>query len=117
MAKRIKSEEQPVNQQAPAVLLPGVIGFRTLEGHQHAVYSVAFDPQGETLAIGSTDHTVKLWEARSGKLLRTLEGHQQPVYSVAFDPHGGTLASGSGDHTVKLWETASGKLLRTLEGH
>ena len=39
--------------------------------------SVAFDPQGETLASGSDDNTVKLWEARSGKLLRTLEGHQE----------------------------------------
>ena len=60
--------------------------------------------------------TVKLWEVRSGKLLRTLEGHQEAVSSVAFDPQGGTLASGSDDKTVKLWEARSGKLLRTLEG-
>ena len=77
---------------------------------------MAFDPQGETLASGSDDNTVKLWEARSGKLLRTLEGHKR-VMSVAFDPQGGTLASGSDDKTVKLWEARSGKLLRTLEGH
>ena len=81
------------------------------------VRSVAFDPQGGTLASGSADNTVKLWEAASGKLLRTLEGHQELVLSVAFDPQGGTLASGSYDNTVKLWEAASGKLLRTLEGH
>ncbi len=56
---------------------------------------MAFDPQGGTLASGSDDKTVKLWEARSGKLLRTLEGHQSRVTSVAFDPQGGTLASGS----------------------
>ena len=66
---------------------------------------------------GVLDDTVKLWEARSGKLLRTLEGHQGWVYSVAFDPQGGTLASGSDDETVKLWDARSGKLLRTLEGH
>ena len=60
---------------------------------------------------------MKLWEARSGKLLRTLEGHTDEVWSVAFDPQGGTLASGSDDETVKLWEARSGKLLRTLEGH
>jgi small GTP-binding protein len=91
--------------------------LRTLEGHQDAVWSVAFDPQGEMLASGSRDSTVKLWEARSGKLLRTLEGHQGGVYSVAFELQGETLASGSGDKTVKLWEARSGKLLRTLEGH
>src|SRR5260370_12962 len=113
MAERIKSKGQQVNQPAPTVLPRGVIGFRTLEGHQDAVCSVAFDPQGETLASGSGDNTVKLWEARSGKLLRTLEGHQYAVFSVAFDPQGETLASGSADNTVKLWEARSGKLLRT----
>ena len=50
---------------------------------------MAFDPQGGTLASGSRDDTVKLWEKRSGKLLRTLEGHQGWIYSVAFDPQGG----------------------------
>lgn len=90
--------------------------LRTLE-HQSAVYDVAFDPQGETLASGSEDSTVKLWEVRGGKLLRTLEGHQAEVWSVAFDPQGKTLASGSNDKTVRLWEVQSGKLLRTLEGH
>ncbi len=78
---------------------------------------MAFDPTGQTLASGSGDKTVKLWEPASGKLLRTLEGHTETVCSVAFDPTGQTLASGSDDNTVKLWEPASGKLLRTLEGH
>ena len=78
---------------------------------------MAFDPTGQTLASGSDDTTVKLWEPASGKLLRTLEGHKSTVFSVAFDPTGQTLASGSLDNTVKLWERSSGKLLRTLEGH
>jgi small GTP-binding protein len=115
MAKRIKSRGRRVNQ--PRVLPPGVKGVRTLEGHQDTVLSVAFDPQGGTLASGSADQTVKLWEARSGKLVRTLEGHQGIVISVAFDPQGGTLASGGALKMVKLWEARSGKLLRTLEGH
>ena len=60
---------------------------------------MAFDPTGQTLASGSSDNTVKLWEPASGKLLRTLEGHTATVYSVAFDPTGQTLASGSEDET------------------
>jgi len=98
-------------------LLPGVKLLRTLEGHKGDVNSVAFDPTGQTLASGSDDNTVKLWEPASGKLLRTLEGHTARVYSVPFDPTGQTLASGSTDETVKLWERSSGKLLRTLVGH
>jgi small GTP-binding protein domain len=86
----------------------------TFEGPQDRARSVAFDPRGETLASGCSDGTVKIWEARSGMLLRTLEGHHDIVCSVAFDPHGETLASGCADGTVKLWEARSGKLLRTL---
>ncbi len=117
-----KSEPQGprANEELRPELPPGVKLLRTLEGHQGAVNSVAFDPQGETLASGSDDETVKLWEARSRKLLRTLEGHRGTIFSVAFDPQGGTLASGSGDSTVKLWEARSGKLLRTFntfKGH
>jgi WD40 repeat protein/GTPase SAR1 family protein len=115
MAKK-KRDEQPGEPQAPT-LPPGVKLLRTLAGHEGVVLSVAFDPAGQTLASGSNDNTVKLWEVASGKLLRTLGGHGSPVHSVAFDPAGRTLASGSSDKTVKLWEVASGKLLRTLGGH
>jgi len=83
-------------------LPPGVKLIRTLDGHEHVVWSVAFDSQGGTLASGSGDQTVKLWEVQSGKLLRPLEGHENGVFGVSFDPQGGTLASGSGDRTVKL---------------
>jgi len=95
-------------------LPPGVKLLRTLEDHKDAVSCVAFDPQGATLASGSRDGTVKLWEVQSGKLLRTLEVRGTST-SVAFDPQGATLASGSYLDS-SLWEARSGKLLRTLEG-
>ncbi|HXH39669.1 MAG TPA: TIR domain-containing protein [Thermoanaerobaculia bacterium] len=91
--------------------------LRTLEGHQDRVRSVAFDPQGGTLASGFDDGTVKLWKAQNGKLLRTLKAQQEWVWSLAFDPQGRTLASVGGANTVQLWETRSGKLLRALKGH
>src|SRR6185369_11001512 len=116
--RKVRDSDSPnPGDSEQSELPPGVKLLRTLEGHKDRVYSVAFDPQGGTLASGSADKTVKLWETRSGKLLHTLEAQREAVCSVAFDPQGGTLASGSDDHTVKLWKAQSGKLLRTLRGH
>jgi small GTP-binding protein len=117
MVKKKPQHMQRANEKERKELPPDVELFCTLEGHREVVRSLAFSPRGFALASGSGDHTVKLWDVGSGKLLRTLEGHQDSVNSVAFDPRGGMVASGSNDNTVKLWEVDSGKLLRTLEGH
>src|ERR1039458_7435779 len=100
--------------RAPAAKSPEIL---IQLGHVDDVTSMTWSPDGKTLASGSGDHTVKLWDAGSGQLLRTLSGHAGHVWSVAWNPDGKTLASGSADHTVKLWEPGSGQLLRTLSGH
>ncbi|MFN3422895.1 MAG: WD40 repeat domain-containing protein, partial [Armatimonadota bacterium] len=91
--------------------------WRTLEGHTNWVWSVSFSPDGQILASGSYDDTVKLWRVSDGRLLRTLVGHTSGVSSVSFSPDGQILASGSYDKTVKLWRVSDGRLLRTLVGH
>lgn len=78
---------------------------------------MAFAPDGRTLASGSLDETLKLWEASSGRLLRSIEGHTKAVWSVAFAPDGRTFASGSADNTVMLSDAASGRLCHSLGGH
>ena len=88
-----------------------------LAGHTARVSSVAFSPDGTTLASGSDDDTIKLWDVATGTLKATLEGHTESVNSVAFSPDSSTLASGSGDKTIKLWDVATGTLKATLEAH
>lgn len=55
-------------------------------GHASFVSSVAFSPDGRTLASGSDDSTIKLWDVASGRELRDLTGHKNAVHSVAFSP-------------------------------
>ena len=72
---------------------------------------------GLTLASGSVDGTLRLWEVATGERLRIFEGHTNEIYSVSFSPDGLTLASGSVDGTLRLWEVATGQPLRTIDGH
>ncbi len=89
----------------------------TLEGHAGSVWSVAFSPDGQRLASGSGDGTVKIWDSATGKELYSFKRHASFVTSVAFSPDGQRLASGSDDKTVKIWDSAIGKELFTLRGH
>lgn len=81
-----------------------------------SVYSVAFSPDGQTLASGGVNQPVQLWRLSNGELKSSLTGHSDDVYSVAFSPDGKRLASGSADRTIRIWDLFTGEPIHTL-GH
>ena len=90
---------------------------RPLLGHQGAVNAVAFSPNGMTVATGSNDTTVQLWDTLTGQRLSVLKGHKGSVNAVAFSPDGTTIATVSNDKTARRWEAATGQPLNVLKGH
>ena len=88
-------------------------GHSSVEG----VKSVAFSPDGKTLASGGGDNVIHLWDIGTGKRKMTLAGHTHWVFSLAFSPDGKTLASGSVDSDIRLWDPHTGEPKKTLTGH
>ncbi|KAK5653674.1 hypothetical protein OQA88_8704 [Cercophora sp. LCS_1] len=91
--------------------------FQTLQAHTATVRSLAFSPNGQKLASGSTDDTIKIRNVATGQCLQTWNGHTNSVWSVAFSPNGQQLASGSDDKTINIWSVATGQCLQTWNGH
>jgi WD40 repeat protein/serine/threonine protein kinase len=108
--------------------------FTEFVGHDGAVYSTSFSPDGKLIATGGYDKLVMIWDPEKVKpmdLTRELEGqssestigyqrlagHASPVRSVMFSPNGQLVASGSEDNAIRLWDVATGESTKILRGH
>ena len=93
-----------------------VFGYHkgTIRAHTSHVLSVALSPDGRTLASGSSNTAIRLWDSRTRKLKTTLNAHKAAVKCVIFSPDGMTLASADENGTIHLWDPITADCKATL---
>lgn len=89
----------------------------TLAGHVDWVRTAVFSPTSSLILTASDDGEARLWEARSGRLVRSIVGDPMGVRSASFSADGQRIVTAGMDKTAKLWRTETGELLRVLKGH
>ncbi|AFZ02715.1 NACHT and WD repeat domain-containing protein [Calothrix sp. PCC 6303] len=100
----------------------GVKELNRLEGHTDVVWSTVFSPDGQLLASGSNDKTIKIWR-QNGELLQTINAHDDAITNLSFSPDSQKLATSSLDRTIKIWQRnpTTGEFetepTHTLDGH
>jgi eukaryotic-like serine/threonine-protein kinase len=101
------------------VSTPDAKGSRVLtyRAHPARVTSVAWSPNGKSIASASDDKLVNICDSTTGTTLRIYHGHTAQVYTVAWSPNGKFIASAGADNTVQIWDATTGTTLLTYTGH
>jgi hypothetical protein len=88
-------------------------------GHDDAVNSAAFSPDGKRIVTASADEMARIWDAESGKPIgEPLKGHDDAVTGATFSPDGKRIVTASQDNTAQIWDAATGKpIVEPLTGH
>jgi hypothetical protein len=94
--------------------LPDFALRSTLKGHSGWVTSVAFSADGQRLASGSWDQTVKFWDVSTGQELVTVASKMKEVQALAFSRDGHWLAAENSSNTVTIWDATTGREIWTL---
>src|SRR6202040_3058781 len=96
------------------VSLPEFVLDRTLKGHTGWVITTAFSPDGQRLASGSWDRTLKFWQVVTGEQLGTVSGKMKELQSLAFSRDGHWLATENSSDTATLRDPATGQEVRAF---
>ncbi|MFC2084179.1 Ig-like domain-containing protein [Bacteroidota bacterium] len=90
--------------------------FNYLDGHEDKVLTCDFTFNGNILATGSADETIRLWNTSDGSLIRTINTSGSYVHTLKFTPDGSKIISGGSDGKIKVWSKNNGTLINTISG-
>ncbi|PSB25966.1 protein kinase domain-containing protein [Stenomitos frigidus] len=107
----------PVTQLSGLQAAASWVCTQTLTDHSSWVRSVVIHPDATSIASGSGDRTIKIWDLATGALLRTLSANAGWVRAIAVSADGQTLANCNNDRRLVLWHWETGERLQTLDGH
>ncbi|MBU1050534.1 WD40 repeat domain-containing protein [Candidatus Bipolaricaulota bacterium] len=107
--------ESPNNPNLAVTLWDVATGNKrsTLRGHQNIVHGLAFSPDGQWVAVGSMDTTIRVWEVQTGQLLHTLQTGGG-LFDIAFSPDSTMIAAALDNRTAELWDVANERRVTTL---
>jgi WD40 repeat protein len=116
-----KSDDAEIRRRASQlveVLAPRYPELCCFQGHTNGINGVAFSPDGKQAMSAAHDHTIRVWDLKTGKESRCLKDKQDfIVSSVAFSPDGKRALSGGADQMVRLWDAETWKELACFKGH
>ena len=84
---------------------------------QGFINDIAWSPDGQMIAIATSNNTIQICDVANGKTIWTLRGPSSKISSITWSPDGKTVASGCGDTTIWLWNIKTGKKRKQLKGH
>jgi WD40 repeat protein len=99
----VGNSNNPLQPLWPALDFAGGALVQTLTGHEARVNAVAVTSDGRKIISGSSDHTLRIWEFRTGNEFGILQGHSDSVNAVALNSEG-LVVSGSDDGSVRIWD-------------
>jgi WD40 repeat protein len=88
-----------------------------LVGHTGKIMSAVFSPDGKRILSGSSDNSVRIWDAKTGEQLVQINGHTNRVNSVSYSPDGKRIVTGADDNSIRVWDNESEKQLFKIIGH
>ncbi|KAG2059902.1 WD40 repeat-like protein [Suillus hirtellus] len=94
----------------------GVMVGEPWKGHDDVVRSIDWSPNGQEIASGSEDGTIRRWNPDTGRQITTIETGHGTIYAVKYSPQGDKFMSGQEDKVICIW-SKDGKLLMEIEGH